>query len=353
MIQLFENSSISADCNIGPNDEPFYIPYTTYDHILLRLQPPHYMITANGGGLPISGNIKVYAYDVDATTLLCDLGKPSAGKYLYNFVLSPTLGEYRFMIPLKITQNGSRKTYKFTVTSGQEIVVNINGNFFAAFRYGIDSTPYPFIEYKPGYLCIRTSASNVVTATADNVAIVVSTVFVDDELNCWSKTCFRIAIGVKFGATEQLFFTKVMQLVPCSDTPTVFSESKYPYDSIDCTGHFHSGSESDLGVRKHYLRTLADIEKRPSIIKKTYNSKCNQYKSERSEQFQYRSLPMPDWMQNAEETLLIGKDLLLDGVSYMIDNTENIFAINDVGGSNFQPIDVPLSLCKCNTVFVC
>jgi hypothetical protein len=332
---------------------PFYIPYTKYDHIFLRLQPPHYLITANGGGLPIGGNIKVYAYNVDAVTPLCDLGKPSAGKYLYNFVLNSTLGEYRFMIPLKITQNGSLKTRKFPVNVGEEIVVKINGNFFATWRHGVDSTPYPFIEYKPGYICLRTSPGNTVTVTANNVGVTVSDVFVDDEINCWAKTCWRIAIGVTFGTTEYLFFTKVMQLVPCADSVSVFSESRYSYGATDCTGHFHSGNEADLGVRKHYLRTLADIEKRPSIIKKTYNSKCNQYKSERSEQFQYRSLPMPDWMQNAEETLLLGKDLLLDGVSYMIDNTENIFSIHDVSGSNFQPIDVPLSLCKCSTVFVC
>lgn len=351
MIQLFETSSVSADCNIGVNDTPFYIPYISSDHIFLRLQPPQYLISANGGGIPIGANVGVNIYDSTGTNVLCNMGAPAAGKYLYDFAVLGNLGEYHFMLPIRIN-DGSRKTVSFPVALNDEIVVTLGGAYYASWVYGVDATPYPFIDYKSGHCCLRKSAATAIAVTINGTPVATSNVFTDDEVSCFSDTCFRVVVSVTFGATTYQYYTKVMQIIPCEE-PSVFLESKYFLDAIDCTGHYHQGFTGSIFQTKHYLRTLADIEKRPSIIKKTYNSKCNQYKSERSEQFQLRSLPMPDWYQDAMETLLIGNTLLIDGVLYMIDNAGNIFENNDVLGSNFQAVNVPLSLCKCQTVFVC
>ena len=61
---------------------------------------------------------------------------------------------------------------------------------------------------------------------------------------------------------------------------------------------------------------------------------------------------MPSWYQDAVETIALGKNFSVDNDTYQIE-TENIFENNDNIGSVFQNLNVILSICKCENVFVC
>jgi hypothetical protein len=275
---------------------------------------------------------------------------PSAGKYLYNFVNNATLrvGEYRFMIPLRLPDDYITKA--FDVNIG-DVVLSIFDNTPYNWIYGVDPTPYPFIEYKPGSIAVRIPDGMPIALFKNNVAGSYTDLFVDDNVSCFTDTCFRVRIAVTFGATTYYYFTKQFQMALC-DEETVFIKSEYSYEMQDCAGEYFAGNQTDLGVTELYLRLRGGYDRVPSKLTKTYNSRCYQYRSEIAKQIRLRTEPMPEWFQDAVETLTLGRNFTLNGIPYQME-TENIFENSDNIGSVFQNINVLLSQCKCEKVFVC
>lgn len=354
MIQLFEPTSIDSNCDIGPNDAPFTMPVIAGDHVFLRLQIPYYLINLNGGGLPIGSNINVSFTDITGVTTLLDLGAPVGNKYLYNFVndAAKRKAEYRFMIPLSFV-GYPYKTLSFNATSGDEIVAILAGVVYT-WIYGTDPIPYPFLEYKPGYIAIRKPNADSFLLTINGGAIIPVDLFTDDELESLGSYCFRVKIDVNFSIipTAKEYFTKQFQFDYQCEEETIYMHSDYGTQMIDCAGQYYYGATTTLGVTNLFLRIPAGLENTPSKLTKTINAKCFQYKSERAKQVRMRSIPVPEWFGDAIETLVLGKNLTADGIEYQLES-ESIFENNDISGTTFQNINVLLSQCKCENVFVC
>lgn len=354
MIQLFETSSIDSNCNIGVNDKPFSMPVIDGDHIFLRLQVPYYLITANGGGMPVAANLTLRFTDVEGANTLCNLNHPSGNQFRYTFSnnAQKRVAEYRFMIPLSFA-GIAYKTFSFSANYGDEIVVD-NAGEITTWVYGVEPTPYPFIDYVSGKIAIRKKFYGAYSVKVNGSIAILSAMFTNDQIACLNETCFRVAIDLNFAALPSplyTFYTKTYQKLLC-DEDSLFIESKYSDNySLDCGGHYNVPN-TGLYANKHYLRIPADIDKLPSNVLKTYNAKCFQYRSEVTKRVQLKSDPMPDWFQDACETLMLGTNFKINGVEYQI-GTENIFENNDLIGSVFQNINLPLTQCKCENVFVC
>lgn len=351
MIQLFETSSVDSNCMIGPNDAPFAIPLVDNDHIFLRLQIPYYIIVANGGGLPIGANVTVKLTDKTGAVNLCSYGDATTGGFLYNFINDAVLrkAEYRFMIPLKIF-GSDHITKTISVSTGDEIVSNVDGVQYT-WLYGDEPTPYPFIDYAAGKICVRIPVAAVIAINVNGGAVIPTNLFTGDTVACMYEKCFRVQVSVTFGIVTRDYSTKMFQILPC-DEESVFVESEYPEGTVDCAGQYDYGSTTSLYANRNYLRLPAGLERAPSNLKKTYNSKCFQFKSEIVKQQRLKSDPVPDWYQDAIETLVLGRNFKVDGNPFLIE-AENIFENNDVPGTTFQNINVVLQSCKCEKVFVC
>ena len=351
MIQLFETTNIDSNCDIGPNDQPFSIPFAENDHIFLRLQIPYWIIVANGGGLPIGTNVTVAFTDITGGVSVCSYGDLTQGEYLSNFINDATKrkAEYRFMIPIRIF-GSDYKTKSISLSTGDEVVANVDGVQYT-WLYGTENTPYPFIDYASGKVCIRVPNLGVLAINVNGAAVIPSDLFLNDEVACNYETCFRVQISVTFGMVVRTYSTKMFQRILCDDE-SVFVESEYHEGAVDCAGQYQYGSTSSLYANRNYLRWRAGVERAPSQIKKTYNAKCFQYRSEITKQQRIRTEPMPDWYQDACETLALGKNFKVNGNTYLIES-ENIFENNDIIGTTFQNINVLLLQCKCENVFVC
>lgn len=354
MIQLFETTSIDSNCDIGPNDKPFLMPIAEGDHIFLRLQVPYYLINLNGGGLPIGTNINVSFTDAAGVVNLYDLGDPSGNMYLYNFVNNGTkkIAEYRFMIPLSFV-GYPYKTKAFTASTGDEIVCTIDGVIYT-WIYGTEPTPYPFLDYKSGGVAIRKPNAAGMALLINGGSTIPFDVFTDDELESLGSYCFRVKIDVNFSIAgiAKEYYTKMFEFNYLCGDDTMYMTSEYGTGMEDCAGQLYQGASTSLGCNQLYLRIPAGIDRVPSKMSKTINSSCFQYRSEITKQVRMRGEPVPAWFQDAVETLALGRSLKLDGIQYQLEQ-ESIFENSDLNGSVFQNINVLLSQCKCENVFVC
>jgi hypothetical protein len=66
-----------------------------------------------------------------------------------------------------------------------------------------------------------------------------------------------------------------------------------------------------------------------------------------------KSDPMPEWMVDEVENILMAQEISVDNLPVLIEDASNIFQNSDINGQNYQNIDLPLSQCKCENVFVC
>jgi len=66
-----------------------------------------------------------------------------------------------------------------------------------------------------------------------------------------------------------------------------------------------------------------------------------------------KSDPMPDWVADEVEAIVMAKKFTVDNVEYLTEDTEQIFKNPEIIGSNYQNIDLPLSQCKCELVYSC
>lgn len=100
-------------------------------------------------------------------------------------------------------------------------------------------------------------------------------------------------------------------------------------------------------------RIPADVDREANLIRKSYNDNCYNFKATKQKRYRLKSHPMPEWYVDEIEGLMMAQNFSINNSDYQIDNAENIFQVSDFLGQNYQNIDVPLSSCKCENVFVC
>lgn len=361
MLQLWEPSNtISADCDRGANDEPFFIPVTRRDIIQLRLIVPYAYVSLNGGGIPTGTGVELEAVNESGVTQLCNYTDASAGKFLYSYRNDSTnrIAEYQFLFNLGMADESGENysLYSIAVTDGDVVKLDTTNEVYL-FTYGVDDLPAGMIEYKAGVLAIvltgyeYTNLTLEINGVADTVSALATTPACANE----SGACFRfkVTLGMVTLGQDLEYYTKPFRVIDCDDQ-TVLMESTFPAGMIDCTGHIHEGAGDDQYKNRHYLRVPAEVERLPSRIVKSYNSRMYSYKTERQEQFRLISEPMPQWFADAVETLLTGQEVRIDGAEYYQEGTDRFFEENnDRQGSKYINLNINLQSSKCEKVFVC
>jgi len=358
MIQLWEADAVNdSNCGICDNSEPFFIPVAYTDFIALRLNIPYVQVEDNGGGLPTSFKIEIFEYN--GNTMIDTYGTTASGKFLYEYIndLDNRIAEYKMILPQPFADvdNVNYKVYYFPVSSGDKIKLDVNGTIYY-FRYGLDETPFPLIEYKSGRLCIGISnydygfTTLTINGTPTSLTNIVTTALALSHY----PDCFRLKVTITFSTAgvTNVYYTKTFKMLnECENT--VLVEAQYPTAAIDSAGHDHQQNGTTFHNGKLWMRFHADLEREKSKLKVSMNSRCYVYKSERVQMFRMKSDPFPQWMGQAFETLCGGQYFLVDGQRYYIEDVENVLTDSDVPGSNYQNIDLPLQQCKYENVFVC
>lgn len=359
MNNIFEDKPISFNCSIGGNDEPFFIPLDKYDPIFLRLQIPQVEILLNGGvgSLPSASKVQLYATD-EVGTNIYDYQQTS-NMYALGRIENSGHSEYQFLFP-----NFNTNFYKLNpsglINVGDVIeYTTLNGEYYI-FEYGVDRLP-------PRFYQITTNTDELMLVD-DNVPTGSILVYVNQTLvpviKLFSKVsfstinCFRFKIDVQFSESghDLEFYTKPFKVMICEDTSLL--EGIYPLNTIDCEKHIHQsafGCPTLVGsIIPNYLRfrVYGDVQSEPNKIKKTYNSKWYNSKSERIKKHTLKSEPMPEWYCNEIENLISAKDFRVNGTNYVLDNSETITENTDIL-TTYKNINVPLSSSKCEIVFVC
>jgi len=361
MTQLWElSSTIAADCDRGPADEPFYLQCTRRDIMQLRLIVPYAYVSLNGGGIPTGTGVLLEVVNESGVTQLCDYDDATVGKYLYSYRNDSTnrIAEYQFLFNIGMADSGGENYSLYSFAVNDEDVVKLDtGNEVYLFTYGVDNLPENIIEYKAGELAVVLNGTEFTGYTLEINGIPDTVTALANTPTCANEAgaCFRfkVTLGMVTLGTDLTFFTKPFKVMNC-DEESILLEASYPSGFIDCTGHIHEGAGGDQYKNKHYLRVPAEIERLPSTVKKSFNSRMYAYKTERQEQFRLLSEPVPQWFADAVETILTGQTVKADGVEYFNEGSEKIFEENnDRQGSNYINMNVNLQSSKCEKVFVC
>jgi len=362
MTQLWElSNTLSADCDRGSADEPFFLPVTRRDIIQLRLIVPYAYVSLNGGGIPTGTGVELEVVNESGVTQLCNYDNASVGKFLYSYRNDSTnrIAEYQFLFNLGMADESGENygLYSFPVTSGDVVMLDTTNEVYL-FTYGVDDLPVNIIEYKSGELAVVltgyefTNCNLEINGTPSSVTALANTPTCANE----SGACFRfkVTLGMVTLATNLEYYTKPFRVITCDDEQTVMLQSQFPAGLIDCTGHIHEGAGNDQFKNRHYLRVPAEIERLPSRIVKSYNSRMYTYKAERQEQFRLLSEPVPQWFADAVETVLTGQEVRIDGNEYYQEGGDRYFEENnDRQGSKYINMNINLQSSKCEKVFVC
>jgi hypothetical protein len=357
MNNLWESSSLQANCNICDADKPFFISVERSDLVGLRFQVPWSLIVAAGLGIPTTASLAIV--DEIGTTIYTDFGVNTSNRFLLGYRLDTTnkLAEYQIYtgVPMADELGNNWSQFYFTATSGQIISSTLYG---VTWVYGIDELPYPFIEVKPGVIVkggILTDVNLTDVITINGTPTAQQKLFSGTPPTSATEggNCFRYRLTFTIAGVSRQFFTKPFKVVRCDDT--VRLEGRYNLDQIDCNQYMHSSSSGLTASIVPFMllqRIPADIQRVANRIKKMQNENCFVYKSEIQKQYNLKSDPLPEWYVDEIENLMLAQDFRVNNQSYLIESAENIFENNDFGG-NYQNINVSLQSCKCETVFVC
>lgn len=359
MNQLWETSLISADCDRGVNDEPFFIPITRRDLVQLRLIVPYHFVTLNGGGIPTGTGVTLAIYNEAGTVQMCNYSDASVGKFLYSYRNDGAnrVAEYQFLFALGLTDETGEtySQYTFDVVAN-EVVAFDTGTKIYYFTYGVDDLPPGFIEYKSGSIAIamtNTEFSNYaleINGSTDTVTELATTpACAHEDFNCFR---FRVTLNMSTLGQTLEYFTKPFKVVRC-DEPTVYVQATYPAALIDCGGHIHEGAGGAQYKNRHYLRIPAEVEEQSPKVTKSYNSRSFNFKSQVQDTFLLKSDPMPKWFADAVKTIIASQEVRIDGVEYLTEDIDTIYEKNDFQGSNYMNFNLPLQHRKCEKVFVC
>lgn len=365
MIPIWEQTDFISpvlvdSCQRGVNDDEFYIPIERRDLINLRLDIPYPLITSNSGSLPIGSNVNLSIVDLTGTTTLCNYGSPinpAVGNYRFAYLNDGTrkIAQYSFLLGLGLDNSAGKTFYALNVVYGDTVVINFAGVGYY-WIHGVDQTPLPFIEHAAGRICFCATASEI-AASLFIINLTIQTpiaIFGTPLCASENRACFRFKVTVNlsiFGLTLT-FFSKPFRVVDC-DLPTTFIQGYYPPSNSDCLGQVHNFSGNVFDHGKLYMRIYSDLLEIPSTIEKVANQRSVVYRSSVIKNFQFRSLPIPQFYADMFECIALSKEMKIDGKPYQItaqslfeNNTENI-------GEVYQNINVNLQLSKCETVFVC
>jgi hypothetical protein len=357
MNNLWESSSLQANCNICDADKPFFISVERSDLVGLRFQVPWSLIVAAGLGIPTTASLAIV--DEIGTTIYTDFGVNTSNRFLLGYRLDTTnkLAEYQIYtgVPMADELGNNWSQFYFTATSGQIVSSTLYG---VTWVYGVDDLPYPFIEVKPGVIVkggILTDVNLTDVITINGTPTTQQKLFSGTPPTSATEggNCFRYRLTFTIASVSRQFFTKPFKVVRCDDT--VRLEGRYNLDQIDCNQYMHSSSSGLTASIVPFMllqRIPADIQRVANRIKKMQNENCFVYKSEIQKQYNLKSDPLPEWYVDEIENLMLAQDFRVNNQNYLIESAENIFENNEFGG-NYQNINVSLQSCKCETVFVC
>lgn len=360
---LWEQSSIGADCERCGIDEPFFIPAYRTDMMALRFQVPYYLVNANGGGLPVGASIRLSIVDQTGVTQLCDLGNAASGRFMWSRYNDPTekKAEYQLYFPIPMANEiGQVFTHKYVdVNEGQYLEISGSGtDADGGFVYGVDATPAIFQEIKTGRLVFPFTTTPIgLTVTLDGVGVPTPNVY-STLTNCAHENynCWRVKLTITFsisGVTKE-YYTKPFKIERGCDT-TLRITGQYPTGTTDCNGYVHNGimNPNIADLNRLFIRIPADLSRGANKVKKTYNNKCFSIKGERIPMYQLNSEPMPEWMVDEVENIMLAKETQYDNLPLMLTDTDSIFSTADAPGFLYQNIDISLQACKCLTIYSC
>jgi len=360
---LWEQSSIGADCERCGIDAPFFIPAYRTDMMALRFQVPYYLVNANGGGLPVGSNVRLKIVDQTGTTTLCDLGPLNGGKFVWTRYNDSTTkkAEYQFYFPIGMANElGQTYSHKYVdVNEGQYLEISGSGtDADGGFTYGVDATPAIFQEIKAGRLVFPFITPGIgLSVTLDGVAVSAPNVY-SSITQCPHENydCWRVMLSINFsisGVTKE-FYTKPFKIERGCDSALRIT-GQYPGGTTDCNGYVHQGIMTPAigDLNRLFIRIPADLNRGANKVKKTYNNKCFSIKGERIPIYQLNSEPMPEWMVDEVENIMLAKDTQYDNLPLMLTDTDSIFSTQDAPGFQYQNIDISLQSCKCLTIYSC
>ena len=360
MNNLWENSSEQANCLICNNDQPFIMPLQRTDLVALRFQIPYQNVISNGGGVPLGANVSLLITD-EVGNVICDLSTANNGKFILGVTndASNYIAEYQIYaaVPFEDAIGVYYSQYYLDVAVGDVVFIPaLDVNFI----YGVDELPSNLLEVKAGRI-VRAGdpiTINVTDNATINGAPATQLLLFTTTKNCDFENfiCFRYQLRVNFvtwGNTIS-YYTKPFKIENCTESIRI--SSQYPSSTIDCNGYKHTSTFNISNIvesNRLLLRLPADIERENNQIRKSYNQRCYNFKAEITKKYRLKSDPMPEWMVDEVENLIMGQNFYVDNIPYLMDSAENIFLNSDINGQNYQNIDLPLSQCKCEKVFVC
>lgn len=360
---LWEESSEQANCNLCASDEPFFMPLKRTDILNLRVQIPYSYVQANGGSLPIGTNVALSIVDEIGTTTLCNYSTANLGKFLLGYAnnSTPKKAQYQIWCPIALRDESNLywSQYYFTANVGQLVKITGGGGLDEVnFIYGYDNLPENVIELKSGVLvvsCIPTFANVTNLLTLDGVSTSLTLLYTT-ALACSHESyqCFRFKLVASFTTSGETLtlYTKPFRIERCNDSIRI--KSTYPTNTYDINDYYHGGSwnVSVIDPNNLILRIPADVMKEANQVTKSYNDKCYNYRSELTKRFRMKSDPMPEWYALEAENIILGRGFTADNVGYNLEGSQ-IFQNSEVYSAKYENIDVPLSQCKNEKVFVC
>lgn len=358
---LWEQNSIGFNCEKCGLDEPFFMPVVRTDMMALRFIVPYYLVTANSNGLPVGANVKLSMVDQLGTTELCSLGNASGNKFFwsrYNDVSNKDAQyQFYFPVPFKDQYGYNYSHVYFDVNVGQHVkITGANTAADTEFVYGVDPTPPIFQEIKAGRLMFPYRMPGfMLLVYLDGVSSSYTYPYTGSTCSHENYNCFRVKLEINFtvSGVTKTYFTKPFKVTKCEDTLRITGQ--YPGGTKDCNGYMHNGTMSSpiADLNRLFLRIPADLTRDANKVKKTYNSKCFPIKSERIPMYNINSDPMPDWMVDEVENIMIAKDTQYDNIPLMLTDTDSIFSTQEISGFEYQYINLNLQSCKCLTIYSC
>jgi len=362
MNNIFESSDNSANCQLCPGDEPFFIPFTDEDLFAIRLQIPYALVELEGGGIPINANFDVAIYDELGTTMLFDFGDMLSTKFNvgYRNNVADKLAEYQLYLPVPFADNnGAVHVHRYVEVVEGDLVQIVGAGYNEVFYFSQDQIPYPLYKVSPTKLGIPVllGAVGSLIVNVNNASATINQVFpvevgVGSEAGCFR---FRISLSYTSGSGNVYhYFTKPFKRIKCDEVVRV--TGTYSSNTIDCNSNMHQSFTFNYTMFAQNMligNVFADCEEISSVVKKTYNSNSFNYKSEKQRRFAFKSDPCPKWYADHIENMVLAKLFEVNNVSYLMEGNEQIFKDSDIESVSFQNIDVNLQLRKCEKVFSC
>ncbi len=361
MNNIFESSDNSANCQLCPSDEPFFIPFTDEDFFALRLQIPYSLIASEGGGLPINTKFNLSIVDELGTTLLYDFGDMSTQKYNVGYRNNATdkLAEYQIYAPVPFAdESGYVHGHRYVDVADGDLVRITGAGYNELFYFNQDEIPYPLYRVSPTKLGIPvvTGLVGSLVVSVNNVGATIKMVYPTGVGVAGEAGCFRFKITIEFTPSANTFdyFTKPFKRIKCDEVVRVIGT--YPGNTIDCNSNMHQSFTFNYTMFAQNMligNVFADCEEIASVVKKTYNSNSFNYKSEKQRRFAFKSDPCPKWYADHIENIVLAKLFEINNTAYIMEGAESIFKDSDIDSVSFQNIDVNLQLRKCEKVFSC